>query len=59
MRRRNEPDPPSLAERVDRFDDLLAQLRTVVETDLKRLEDEAEAAGASWTPGRIPRCRAE
>ena len=30
------------------------QLRTLVEIDLKKLEKEMEAAGAPWTPGRIP-----
>jgi hypothetical protein len=37
-----------------RFKGTLAALRTLVEVDLARLEDEAEAAGAPWTPGRIP-----
>lgn len=36
------------------FGDVLAQLRTLVTVDLKRLEDSAEAAGAPWTSGRIP-----
>ncbi|GMU63910.1 MAG: hypothetical protein AMXMBFR36_01840 [Acidobacteriota bacterium] len=33
---------------------LLAALRTIVETDLPGLEAGAEAAGAPWTPGRVP-----
>lgn len=36
------------------FAPVLAQLRTLSRTDLERLEDEAEAAGAPWTPGRVP-----
>jgi hypothetical protein len=33
----------------------LADLRAVIETDLKSIEERAEAAGAPWTPGRLPR----
>jgi hypothetical protein len=33
---------------------LLADLRPRVEAELPRLEAAAEAAGAPWTPGRIP-----
>ena len=36
------------------FERVLANLRTLVEVDLARLEKEMEAAGAPWTPGRIP-----
>ena len=36
------------------FERVLADLRTLVEVDLARLEKEMEAAGAPWTPGRIP-----
>ena len=32
----------------------LQRLRTLVEQDLAALEDEMEAAGAPWTPGRVP-----
>jgi photosystem II stability/assembly factor-like uncharacterized protein len=32
----------------------LTRLRTLVETDVARLENAMEAAGAPWTPGRIP-----
>ena len=32
----------------------LAGLRTLVETDLAALEQKMEAAGAPWTPGRLP-----
>jgi photosystem II stability/assembly factor-like uncharacterized protein len=36
------------------FEQVLAQLRALVEGDLARLEKAMEAAGAPWTPGRIP-----
>jgi hypothetical protein len=39
------------------FQKVLAQLRPLVQTELKRVEDAAEAAGAPWTPGRIPEWR--
>jgi hypothetical protein len=32
----------------------LPRLRQLVEVDLKRLYDRAEAAGVPWTPGRLP-----
>jgi hypothetical protein len=34
------------------FELVLADLRTLVETDLPRLEGEMDAAGSPWTPGR-------
>jgi len=37
------------------FGGILNQLRTLVEADLRRLEDAAEAAGVPWTSGRLPR----
>ena len=36
------------------FEKVLSQLRPVIDTDLKRVEDAAEAAGAPWTSGRLP-----
>jgi hypothetical protein len=36
------------------FEQTLAQLRQLIESDLARLEKQMEAAGAPWTPGRIP-----
>lgn len=36
------------------FESVLAQLRQLVEIDLAKLEKQLEAAGAPWTPGRIP-----
>jgi photosystem II stability/assembly factor-like uncharacterized protein len=80
IRQRNEPDPPSISERVqgiiddqwlstsaptqthlkayeiasEAFTPLLAQLRTLVEGELKALEAAMEDAKAPWTPGRVP-----
>ena len=36
------------------FEGVLTQLRQLIEVDLARLEKQLEAAGAPWTPGRIP-----
>ena len=36
------------------FKPVLEKLRTLVLVHLKKLEDDAEAAGAPWTPGRVP-----
>jgi photosystem II stability/assembly factor-like uncharacterized protein len=36
------------------FGDELSKLRTLVEVDLAKLEKDMEAAGAPWTPGRVP-----
>ena len=36
------------------FEMVLAQLKPVIETDLRRVEEAAEAAGAPWTSGRLP-----
>jgi hypothetical protein len=38
----------------ERFRPALEKLRTLSLVDLKSLEDKAEAAGAPWTPGRVP-----
>jgi photosystem II stability/assembly factor-like uncharacterized protein len=37
------------------FAPVLEQLRSIVEVDMKALGDRLEAAGAPWTPGRVPR----
>ena len=37
-----------------RFAPVLADLRTLMETDLAALEKQADVAGAPWTPGRLP-----
>lgn len=36
------------------FADHLVKLRALVEVDLVKLEKDMEAAGAPWTPGRVP-----
>ena len=36
------------------FEQALSQLRQLIEVDLARLEKQMEAAGAPWTPGRVP-----
>ncbi len=36
------------------FTKVLAELRKLMEQDLTQLENKLEAAGAPWTPGRIP-----
>ncbi|HSB10434.1 MAG TPA: glycosyl hydrolase [Blastocatellia bacterium] len=36
------------------FEQVLVRLRTLIEGDLAKLEKAMEAAGAPWTPGRIP-----
>jgi photosystem II stability/assembly factor-like uncharacterized protein len=41
------------------FAPVLEGLRQLVEVDLKKLEDQMEAAGAPWTPGRVPRWQPE
>ena len=41
------------------FGPVLDGLRQLVEVDLKRLEEQLEAAGAPWTPGRVPRWQPE
>lgn len=42
------------------FSVLLEKLRKLIETDLKKLEENLEAAGAPWTPGRgVPKWEKE
>jgi len=38
----------------DEFSGQLSKLKTLVQVDLAKLEKEMEAAGAPWTPGRLP-----
>jgi hypothetical protein len=85
VRRRNEPDPPSILDRVQgvvgghwsatcaptkthregyaiaakEFAPVLERLRRLVDGDLRGLEAAAEAAGAPWTPGRVPTWKPE
>jgi photosystem II stability/assembly factor-like uncharacterized protein len=41
------------------FGGILEKLRVLVEQDLAVLEDDLEAAGAPWTPGRLPQWEVE
>jgi hypothetical protein len=41
------------------FGPILEQLRVIVEVDMKALGEKLEAAGAPWTPGRVPRWQKE
>jgi photosystem II stability/assembly factor-like uncharacterized protein len=56
----NATVPPSGTSRTsydlaaEEFASVLARLRTVIEGDLRTLEQQLEQAGAPWTPGRIP-----
>ena len=38
----------------EEFGQQLAKLRSLVESDLTKLQHDMEAAGAPWTPGRVP-----
>jgi photosystem II stability/assembly factor-like uncharacterized protein len=61
----NATAPPSGTARqsydaaAEEFAAVLARLRTLVDTDLRALEQQMEQAGAPWTPGRIPTWSAE
>ncbi|MGB5289778.1 MAG: glycosyl hydrolase [Ignavibacteriaceae bacterium] len=38
----------------EKFEPLLAKIKTLLEVDVKNLEYEMEKYGAPWTPGRVP-----
>jgi photosystem II stability/assembly factor-like uncharacterized protein len=38
----------------EQFAEILPKLHQLIDVDLKKLEDQLEAAGAPWTPGRVP-----
>ena len=44
----------SYALAAETFAPVLAELRTLIEADLKSVEQQMEKAGAPWTPGRLP-----
>ena len=44
----------SYAIAAEEFAQQLANLRALVQVDLSKLEKDMEAAGAPWTPGRVP-----
>ncbi len=41
------------------FESVLQQLRTLIEVNLKNLENQLELSGAPWTPGRVPQWKKE
>ena len=41
----------------DAFTSALADLRRLIERDLRELEADLERLGAPWTPGRLPTWR--
>ncbi len=43
----------------EEFGPVLAQLRTLIESDIKGLEDQLEKLDAPWTPNRLPDWKAE
>ncbi|MGC2475460.1 MAG: glycosyl hydrolase, partial [Candidatus Sulfotelmatobacter sp.] len=54
MQRPTQSDIDSYGIASVEFADQLAKLRTLVDVDLAKLEKDMEAAGAPWTPGRVP-----
>ncbi|MCH7870377.1 MAG: glycosyl hydrolase, partial [Planctomycetes bacterium] len=61
----NVTNPPTQTQRNQylhagtEFTEILAALRKLIEEDLVGLEKKLEAAGAPWTPGRIPEWKME
>lgn len=49
-----QTDRDSYAVAAKEFADTLAKLKQITGTELPQLEQQMEAAGAPWTPGRIP-----
>jgi photosystem II stability/assembly factor-like uncharacterized protein len=54
MAKPTQSDMDSYAIAGSEFADQLAKLHTLVDVDLAKLEKDMEAAGAPWTPGRVP-----
>ena len=54
MGKPTQSDVDSYAIAASEFTDQLAKLRTLIDVDLAKLEKDMEAAGAPWTPGRVP-----
>ena len=54
LARPTQSDIDSYAVAAEEFGDQLGRLRTLVDVDLAKLEKDMEAAGAPWTPGRVP-----
>ena len=54
MQRPTQSDIDSYGIAAGEFADQLTRLRALVDVDLAQLEKDMEAAGAPWTPGRVP-----
>ncbi len=54
MQRPTQSDMDSYGIAAGEFADQLSKLRALVDVDLTKLEKDMEAAGAPWTPGRVP-----
>jgi photosystem II stability/assembly factor-like uncharacterized protein len=54
MAKPTQSDVDSYAVAASEFADELTKLRALVDVDLAKLEKDMEAAGAPWTPGRVP-----
>jgi hypothetical protein len=54
MQRPTQSDIDSYGIAAGELADQLTKLRGLVDVDLAKLERDMEAAGAPWTPGRVP-----
>ena len=54
MAKPTQSDVDSYRVAASEFADELTKLRTLIDVDLGKLEKDMEAAGAPWTPGRVP-----
>jgi hypothetical protein len=54
MAKPTQSDVDSYTIAASEFGDQLTKLRTLIDVDLAKLEKDMEAAGAPWTPGRVP-----
>ena len=54
LARPTQTDMNSYSIAASEFADQLAKIHVLVEVDLTKLEKDMEAAGAPWTPGRVP-----
>jgi photosystem II stability/assembly factor-like uncharacterized protein len=54
MAKPTQSDIDSYAIAASEFANQLTKLRTLIDVDLTKLEKDMEAAGAPWTPGRVP-----
>jgi hypothetical protein len=54
LARPTQTDMNSYSIAASEFGEQLAKIHVLVEVDLAKLEKDMEAAGAPWTPGRVP-----